>query len=71
MSAAEYLGPLFFQHVRMNMLLVMSNSEDPGTLADFYRIFNEESYYKRWLPLRIDDPELERWAKKILPRIVA
>jgi len=68
-NAAEYLGPLFFQHVRMNMLLVMSNGDDPGTLADFYRIFNEENYYKRWLPLRMDDPELDRWAKKVMPKM--
>jgi hypothetical protein len=66
-SAGEYTGPIFFQHLRMNMLLAMSNSEDPGTLLDFYRIFNEEGYYKRWLPLRVEDPELDRWARKVLP----
>ena len=67
-AAAEYLGPLFFLHVRMNMLMVMSDSEHPGTLLDFYRIFSEQNYYRRWLPIRVDDPELERWATEVLPK---
>jgi hypothetical protein len=69
LNAGEYVGPIFFQHVRMNMLLVMSKKDDPGTLLDFYRIFSEEKYYKHWLPIDVEDPELDRWATKLLPKM--
>ena len=62
-------GPVFFQHMRMNLLLAMSNPRDPGTLLEFYNIFQEEGYWKRWLPLQIDDPYLERWTKEVLPHM--
>jgi hypothetical protein len=62
-------GPVFFQHMRMNLLLAMSNLQDPGTLLEFYNIFQEEGYWKRWLPLRNQDPYLERWTKDALPKM--
>lgn len=68
-SASEVAGPAFYQHMQMNMLLTMSNPEDPGTLLEFYEIFQHEDYWKRWLPLRWKEPQLERWAEKNLPRI--
>lgn len=67
-AVREFAGPVFFQHLRMNMLLAMSNPEDPGTLLEFYNIFQEEDYWKRWLPLRIEDPQLKRWVENVLPK---
>lgn len=63
------LGPMFLQHVRMNLLLVMSDAEAPGTLLDFYRIFQDKEFWQRWLPLRMDDPLLQRWVDSVLPGI--
>ena len=66
-AVREFAGPLFFQHMRMNLLLTMSNPEDPGTLQEFYTIHQEKDYWRRWLPLRIDDPQLKRWVTYVLP----
>ncbi len=63
----EFAGPVFFQHMQMNMLLAMSNPDDPGTLLEFHQIFRSEDYWKRWLPLRWKDPMLENWVENILP----
>jgi hypothetical protein len=68
-KAAEYAGPVFYQHMQMNMLLAMSNPHDPGTLLEFYEIFQQRHYWKRWRPLRWHDPQLERWMRQSLPNI--
>jgi len=67
-AVKEFAGPLFFQHMRMNLLLAMSNPDDPGTLLAFYTIYQEKDYWQRWLPLRTDDPQLKRWVTNVLPR---
>jgi len=66
-AAGQMMGPLFHQHTRMNLLLVMSDPEKPGTLLQFYTIFQEDHFWKRWLPLKWDDPILKRWVEKVLP----
>jgi hypothetical protein len=63
----DFAGPQFFQHMRMNLLLTMSNPADPGTLLEFYNIYQEKGYWKRWLPLQTDDPQLKRWVANVLP----
>jgi hypothetical protein len=68
-AAAEVAGPAFYQHMQMNMLLAMSNPDDPGTLLEFYEIFQHEDYWRRWVPLRWTEPQLERWTKQNLPNI--
>ncbi|WP_161685554.1 type IV secretory system conjugative DNA transfer family protein [Thermoanaerobaculum aquaticum] len=65
-KAAEYAGPAFYQHMQMNMLLAMSNPDNPGTLLEFYEIFQHPNYWKRWLPLRWSDPQLARWTTQNL-----
>jgi type IV secretory pathway TraG/TraD family ATPase VirD4 len=59
-------GPLFFQHMRMALQLVMSNPDDIGTIAQFYQIFNSRNFYKRFLPLRSNDPVLKNWVDAVL-----
>jgi len=66
-EARTMVGPAFFQHMRMNMLLAMSNSDDPGTLVEFCAIFELPNYWRRWMPLRTSDPQLERWVANVLP----
>ena len=66
-GALEWMGPVFLQQMRMNLLLAMSNPDDPGTLLEFNNIFLEKDYWKKWLPLKITDPLLEGWVKNVLP----
>lgn len=68
-AAGAMMGPVFFQHVRMNLLLVMSDPDRPGTLLDFYKIFVEPNYWKRWIPLKSHDPQLDSWVEQVLPRV--
>lgn len=69
-NMAEWsMGPIFFQHLRMNTLLTMSNPSDPGTLLELYNIFTVKDYWKRWLPLRDPDPILNSWVNQTLSKI--
>jgi hypothetical protein len=65
----HYIGPIFYKHVQMNLLLAMSNPANPGTLLEFYQIFQSDDYWKKWLPLKWDEPLLENWVEEVLPRI--
>lgn len=66
-SISNYSGPIFFQHVKMNLLLVMSDPDKLSSLFDFYNIFQIENYWKNWLPLKISDQHLENWVNSVLP----
>lgn len=63
LPTGEYAGPLFFQHVQNNMLLTMSDLENPGTILEFNNIFQLDNFWKRWLPLKSKTPALEIWVK--------
>lgn len=65
--AVEYTGPVFYQHMQMNMLLAMSDTQNPGTLLEFYQIYQSRNYWKRWLPLKWEDEQLRRWVNVVLP----
>lgn len=67
-SAAQYSGPMFYQHVRMNLLLAMSRPSDPGTLLEFHAIFQSPDYWHRWLPLESPDPQLRMWVENVLSK---
>jgi len=64
----KYLGPIFFQHMRMNLLLITNDPERPATLVDLYRIFSSKTHWQNWVPLKTDDPDLRRWVEEVLPR---
>ncbi|MDP9177348.1 MAG: type IV secretion system DNA-binding domain-containing protein [Gemmatimonadota bacterium] len=66
-AAFTMTGPLFYQHMRMNLLLVMSDPDNPGTLMDFYRILQDREHWKKWTPLKTPDPMLDNWVNKVLP----
>lgn len=68
-AAGPMMGPIFLQHMRMNLLLAMSNPEEPGTLLEFYTIYQEKDYWRHWLPLRVSDPQLDRWVGNVLPTV--
>jgi hypothetical protein len=61
-------GPIFYKHLQMNTLLVMSDPERPGTLLEFYEIFNHQSFWKKWLPLKWADELLKIWVENVLPQ---
>lgn len=65
----DYAGPVFYRHMQMNMLLAMSDPDRSGTLLEFYEIFNQKDYWKRWLPLKINDPQLDNWVKSVLEKM--
>lgn len=67
-AAAEFAGPMFYQHVRMNLLLTMSRPSDPGTLLEFHAIFQSPDYWQRWLPLESSEPQLQMWVESVLSR---
>jgi hypothetical protein len=67
-ATSEYAGPIFYQHVRMNLLLVMSDPDNPGTLLEFYLIFQNNYYWRRFKP-KIKDPLLENWINNVLPEV--
>ncbi len=60
-KSSEFAGPVFFQHMQMNMLLAMSDPAHPGTLLQFYEIFRTSEFYRRWVPPVWSDPLLDRW----------
>ena len=68
-SFAQFARPIFLQHMRMNLLLAMSDPQNPGTLLEFYTIFQEKEYWRRWLPIQIDDAILKRWVEDALPYV--
>lgn len=68
-QSAEYTGPVFFQHMQMNLLLAMSDPGQPGTLLEFYQIFQSRDYWRRWLPLKWEDAMLNRWVNSTLEKI--
>lgn len=67
-NQGDFAGPVFYQHVRMNLLLAMSRPDDPGTLVEFHAIFNSPDYWERWIPLASKDPQLDFWASQVLTR---
>ena len=67
-AVGEFAGPIFFQHLRMNLLLLMSDPAKPGTLLDLHTLFNQPDYYRKWLPLQNKDPVLQRWVSNVLGR---
>lgn len=61
-----YAGQVFYQHMQMNMLLVMSNPDEPGTLVDFYEVQGKH-HWKHWSGRK--DPQLRRWIQNTLPQM--
>ena len=68
-NRGDMTGPAFYQHMQMNLMLAMSNPDKPGTLLEFYNIFQSKTYWKRWLPLKWSDSRLRTWVGQNLPNI--
>lgn len=68
-TSGEYYGPVFFQHVQNNLLLAMSDIENPGTIVEFFNIFMETGFWRRWLPLKWTNQQLSTWTDSVLPNV--
>ena len=58
-----------YQDLQMNLLLSMSNPQDPGTLLEFVGIFSQKEFWKNWVPPVIKDVRLENLIKYTLPEV--
>jgi hypothetical protein len=67
-SSGDYVGSVFFTHIQNNLLLAMSDQENPGTMLEFYEIFQSKDYWRRWLPLQWSNRSLGRWVEETLPK---
>jgi hypothetical protein len=67
-ALTNFAGSVFFQHVKMALLLVIANPDDPGTLFEFHAIFQAKDFWKKWLPVKVQDPLLDYWVEEVLPR---
>jgi energy-coupling factor transporter ATP-binding protein EcfA2 len=63
---ATFAGPVFFEHVKRNLLHVMSDPAEPGTLLQFIKIFETPGFWKRWMPLKTNDYLLQQWVTNTL-----
>lgn len=51
----EMIGPMFEHNMRNVMLTLMSDPEQPGTIAEIPRMFSDEAFQKRWVS-KVKDP---------------
>lgn len=51
----EMIGPTFEHHMRNVMLTLMSDEENPGTIAEIPRMFSDEAFQKVWR-VKVKDP---------------
>ncbi|MBI4714277.1 type IV secretory system conjugative DNA transfer family protein [Candidatus Uhrbacteria bacterium] len=51
----EMIGPMFEHNMRNVMLTLMSDPEQPGTIAEIPRMFSDEAFQKSWVA-KVKDP---------------
>lgn len=52
---AEMIGPMFEHSMRNFMLTLMSDPDNPGTIAEIPRLVTDEEYQKQWIE-KVTDP---------------
>ncbi|MFA6296203.1 MAG: type IV secretion system DNA-binding domain-containing protein [Patescibacteria group bacterium] len=61
----EMIGPMFEHSMRNVMLTLMSDKENPGTLAEIPRMFTDNDYAKEWIA-KLKDPIVKAfWEKEM------
>ncbi len=68
-ASSQFAGPVFFEHLRNNLLLVMSHPDRIGTIRDFFDLFNNPDSWRSWAHDRIADPQLKNWVTHVLPSV--
>lgn len=61
----ETMGPMFEQYMRNAMLLVMSDPENPGTVADIFDIFRDAEFRQVFLDKCQDEDVKKFWEQAI------
>lgn len=62
---AEMIGPIFEHQMRNVMLTLMSDPENPGTIAEIPRMFSDEAFTKSWVE-KVQDPVVRAfWEKEM------
>ncbi len=61
----EMIGPMFEHNMRNVMLTLMSDTENPGTLAEIPRMFSDMDFQKQWVA-KVHDPVVRAfWEKEM------
>ncbi|KPJ85985.1 hypothetical protein AMJ57_01050 [Parcubacteria bacterium SG8_24] len=61
----EMIGPMFEHNMRNFMLTLMSDAENPGTIAEIPRLISDAEYQKEWLA-KVTDPVVRSfWENEI------
>ena len=57
----EYMGPVFWQHLRNNAYWVTQDPLDPGTVIELYNMYAIKDYPQRWDHRTRNDSKLTTW----------
>ncbi len=61
----EMIGPMFEHNMRNVMLTLMSDLENPGTIAEIPRMFTDPDFQKQWI-IKLKDPIVRAfWEKEM------
>jgi hypothetical protein len=61
----EMIGPMFEHNMRNVMLTLMSDLENPGTIAEIPRMFTDPDFQKQWIDKLKDPIVLAFWEKEM------
>jgi len=61
----DYTGPAFHRYLRNNAYWVTQDSNDPGTVIEFYQMMEQSEYFKRWYPIDENDAKLVNWRETL------
>ncbi|OGH84449.1 MAG: hypothetical protein A2261_01575 [Candidatus Magasanikbacteria bacterium RIFOXYA2_FULL_44_8] len=64
-SDPSMIGPMFEHQMRNVMLTLMSDLEEPGTIAEVPRMFTDDEYVKKWKTKLRDPMVLAFWDKEM------
>lgn len=61
----EMIGPMFEHHMRNVMLTLMSDTENPGTIAEIPRMFSDADFQQIWRA-KVKDPVIQSyWVNEV------
>jgi len=61
----DHTGPAFHRYLRNNAYWVTQDSNDPGTVIEFYQMMEQSEYFKRWYPIDENDAKLVSWREQL------
>ncbi|HBU27832.1 TPA: hypothetical protein DEB00_01815, partial [Candidatus Uhrbacteria bacterium] len=64
----DMIGPTFEHHMRNVMLTLMSDFENPGTIAEIPRMFSDEDFQKQWVA-KIKDPVVRAYWEQEMAKV--